>query len=190
MLLTVGRLQRRKGHDTMIDALARWPAGAPAVRYVIVGDGEERAPLERRARDHGLGDRVYFAGAVPPEDLPAYYAAADLFVHPNRVDGSDFEGFGIVFLEAAAAGLAVVGGRSGGVPEAVIDGVTGVLVSGTSADELVGVLTGLLANAPRCRSLGEAGRLRATQEFTWDRAAADVAAIHRDVAAREFRGDR
>jgi phosphatidylinositol alpha-1,6-mannosyltransferase len=184
LLLTVGRLQRRKGHDLVLQALARLNSGGPLFRYVIVGDGRERARLELMARDLGVAQIVTFIGAVPTDELPAYYAAADIFVHPNRVEGGDFEGFGIVFLEAAAAGLPVIAGASGGVPEAVADGVTGVLVSGIDVDELSGTLASLSTSADRRRTLGLAGRARAEREFTWERAAARVLAIHQEIAAR------
>ena len=119
LLLTVGRLQRRKGHDQVIKALAGTRESHPHLKYLIVGDGDERAALEQLVVSSSLTNRVTFEGSVPASQLPAYYAAADLFVHPNRVDGTDFEGFGIVFLEAAASGLPVIGGATGGVPEAV-----------------------------------------------------------------------
>jgi phosphatidylinositol alpha-1,6-mannosyltransferase len=184
LLLTVGRLQRRKGHDVMLQALARIDRRATPVRYVIVGDGEERERLERLSADLRLDRCVQFVGVVPASDLPAYYAAADVFVHPNRIDAGDIEGFGIVFLEAAAAGLPVVAGDSGGVPEAVLRDVTGVLVSGTDVSELHDAVTGLIASPERRRVMGAAGRARVVSEFSWERAAARVREIHARVSAR------
>jgi phosphatidylinositol alpha-1,6-mannosyltransferase len=136
VFLSVGRLQRRKGHDLVLQALARLRGRMPGVRYVIVGDGPHQHQLEADVQALGLSDIVHFAGPALAEDLPAWYAAADVFVMPNRSDGVDFEGFGIVFLEAAAAGLPVIGGRSGGVPEAVEDNVTGRLIDGTDVADL------------------------------------------------------
>lgn len=184
LLLTVGRLQRRKGHDLMIDAVAILRRKGTRLTYVIVGDGEERERLESRARDHGIADDVVFAGAVAADDLPMYYAAADLFCHPNRIDGADIEGFGIVFLEAAAAGLPVIGGDSGGVPEAIEAGVTGELVSGESADELASTLQSLLDDPDRRAAFGRAGRQRVLEQFTWARAARQVAAVHERLLSR------
>jgi phosphatidylinositol alpha-1,6-mannosyltransferase len=182
LLLTVGRLQRRKGHDHVIEALSGLVASHPHLRYVIVGDGEERARLERIAAERGVADRVVFAGVVAPETLPAYYAAADLFVHPNRVEAGDFEGFGIVFLEAAAASLPVIGGNTGGVPEAVSDGRNGVLVSGTDVEELRAAIV-RFADDPALRaSMGRAGREMAASAFDWSSAAGKLAAIHEQVA--------
>ena len=180
LLLTVGRLQRRKGHDLVLEALKRWGEAARRIRYVIVGDGEERQRLEQMVRDFDLGSVVVFAGKAPSSTLPQYYGAADLFIHPNRVEGADFEGFGIVFLEAAAAGLPVIAGRSGGVPEAVLDQVTGLLVSGTDSEELQRAMTDLISNPARRREMGEAGRARVLAEFTWQRAADRVAELHAD----------
>ena len=182
LCLTVGRLQERKGHDLVIKALAALGGAASRVRYVIVGDGEEKERLETLVRDHGLGSSVVFRGRVPADDLPKYYAAADIFVHPNRIVGNDFEGFGIVFLEAAAAGLPVIAGRSGGVPEAVVDRETGLLVSGTDVAELQAALTTLLRAPDKRRAMGHAGRARVSTEFTWQLAADRITAVHEAIA--------
>jgi phosphatidylinositol alpha-1,6-mannosyltransferase len=177
LFLSVGRLQRRKGHDMVLQAMARLRARVPRARYVIVGDGPHQGQLEADVQALGLGDIVHFAGPARDEDMPAWYAAADVFVMPNRSDGVDFEGFGMVFLEAAAAGKPSIGGRSGGVPEAVEDGVTGRLVDGTDVVELEAAM-GALAASPELRSqYGTAGRERAVHQFSWDRAARDVDAV-------------
>lgn len=178
LLLTVGRLQRRKGHDLVIKALASLRSELHNMKYLIVGDGDERARLEALAVDAGVGDLVTFAGGVPAETLPDYYGAADLFVHPNRVDGVDVEGFGIVFLEAAAAGLPTIGGTTGGSPDAVEAGITGLLVSGTDVAELASAIRTLASSVVLRRQMGEAGKARVTRHFTWERAATQVAEIH------------
>lgn len=182
VVLSVGRLQRRKGHDLAIAAVAALREELPDLRYVLVGDGEERARLESLAANAGVADRVVFAGEVADEDLPAYYAACDIFALPNRVDGADIEGFGIVFLEAQAAGKAVVGGRSGGVPEAVADLATGLLVSGREVEELAAAIRRLARDASLRAALGRAGRERVLRAFTWEAAASAVAAVHAGVA--------
>jgi phosphatidylinositol alpha-1,6-mannosyltransferase len=181
--LTVGRLQRRKGHDLVIEALAALGPAAATLRYIVVGDGEERGRLESLVRAHGLQSTVLFKGAVAADDLPRYYSAADIFVHPNRVDGSDFEGFGIVFLEAAACGLPAIAGRNGGVAEAVVDGVTGLLVSGTEVSELQRSMTTLIDDRDLRRTMGRAGRARVEREFGWNRAAERISAVHAEVIA-------
>ena len=181
LLLSVGRLQRRKGHDLAIAAVARLGPSIP-VKYLIVGDGEERRRLEALAVEVSVQDRVHFLGEVSASDLPSYYAACDIFMMPNRVDDGDLEGFGIVFLEAAATGRPVIGGLSGGVAEAVLNRETGLLVGGTDVDELAAAIRELALSADTRRAMGLAGRERACREFTWDRAAAQVRAVHARVA--------
>lgn len=187
ILLSVGRLQRRKGHDHAIAAIAQLDRSI-AVRYLVVGDGEERARLEALAGQYGVRDRVTFLGEVPADDLPRYYAACDIFLMPNRIDEGDVEGFGIVFLEAAAAGKPSIGGRSGGVPEAVAEGETGMLVSGTDTAETAEAIRSLATSEDRRRSLGARARARVCRDFTWERAASEVATVHRLVADASQRG--
>ncbi len=183
VLLSVGRLQRRKGHDLAIRAISRLDRSAP-VQYLIAGDGDERQRLEALARERGVAERVHFLGEVRAADLPRYYAACDIFLLPNRIDtDGDIEGFGIVFLEAASTERPAIGGRSGGVPEAIADGETGVLVSGTDEEELTSAIQRLAASESLRRAMGTAGRQRVRREFTWERAAETVRAIHVAVAS-------
>lgn len=178
LLLSVGRLQRRKGHDLVLAALAKWSPDDPPVRYLIAGDGDQRAALEAQARSLSVHDRVTFLGVVPDAELPGLYAASDVFVMPNRTDGVDFEGFGIVFLEAAAASLPCIAGNSGGAPEAIEDGKTGVLVSGTDPDELASVLHRLALSGEERRRMGACGRLRVLRDFSWEGGARRVVELH------------
>jgi len=183
VLLSVGRLQRRKGHDVAIHAVAALRDELPQLRYVIAGDGEERARLERLVDEYGLRGHVFFAGAVPEHELPAYYAACDIFLLPNRVDDGDIEGFGIVFLEAAAAGKPVIGGDSGGVPEAVERDSTGLLVDGASVADVAAAIRQLALSEETRMRFGAAGRARARDQFSWQRAAAIVSALQTRLAA-------
>ena len=183
LLLSVGRLQRRKGHDVAIHALAQLRDDLPRLRYVIAGDGEERARLERLVEEKGLHGRVFFAGAVSEAELPAYYAACDIFLLPNRVEGSDIEGFGIVFLEAAATGKPVIAGDSGGVPEAVERNSTGLLVDGASVADVAAAIRHLAVSADERSRLGSAGRVRVRDHFSWQRAAAIVSGLQTQIAA-------
>lgn len=186
VLLTVGRLQRRKGHDLVLKALPAVLQRHPTTRYLVVGDGEERPRLERLALELGVAAHVTFVGEVSEECLPRYFASADVFVMPNRVEQGDFEGFGIVFLEAAAAAKPVIGGRSGGVPEAVAEGESGLLVGGEDVEELVKQLELLLGSPELRQRLGAAGKRRVEQEFSWDASSARLRAAH-DEAARRAR---
>ena len=181
LFLSVGRLQRRKGHDTVIRAMAE--LSDLSVRYLIAGDGPTRADLEQQARALGIIDRVVFLGVVEDAALPGLYAASDVFVMPNRQEGVDFEGFGIVFLEAAASGRPAIGGRSGGVAEAIEEGVTGMLVDGRDARELATAMRRLASDAALRARYGEAGRGRVLSEFTWERGAARLACAHREFTA-------
>ena len=185
VVLSVGRLQTRKGHDLMIKAVRHLTrVHRRSLRYVIVGDGPDRSKLEALVDESAVREYVTFSGEVSAELLPHYYAASDIFVLPNRVEQTDLEGFGIVFLEAAASGKPAVGGRSGGVPEAVADGVTGLLVGGTDVEELAATIARLMDSEQLRRRLGDAGRERAVREFGWDCAAGRVSTIHRRMVRK------
>jgi glycosyltransferase involved in cell wall biosynthesis len=129
IVVSIGRLVTRKGFDLVLRSVAELSARFPELQYVIGGDGPERERLAELARDLGVANRVHFLGAVDDLTKWAAYELADLFVMPNRsLDGTDWEGFGIVFAEAGLAGRAAIGGRSGGAVDAIVDGVTGLLV--------------------------------------------------------------
>lgn len=179
VLLTVGRLTRRKGHDRVLDALAKLrPAGLlDGVVWLVLSDGELEDELKKTCTALGLDDVVRWVGPVSRDALPRYYAVADVFVHPNRtLDDDDVEGFGMVFLEASAAGLAVVGGRSGGVVDAVEDGGSGMLVDGASVDAVADALAALLRDPVRRASMGARGPAWA-RRFRWETQAARMRAI-------------
>ncbi|MFA6112055.1 MAG: glycosyltransferase family 4 protein, partial [Candidatus Latescibacterota bacterium] len=167
VILSVGRLVARKGHDTVIRALPRLAEVVPGVRYAVVGDGPIRAELESLATAEGVEQRVEFRGFVPDAELPTLYAAADLFAMVSRQipASGDVEGFGIVYLEANAAGLAVLAGRSGGVEDAVVDEETGLLVDPEKPDEVVAALGRLLRDPALRGRLGEQGRQRVWRQF-------------------------
>jgi phosphatidylinositol alpha-1,6-mannosyltransferase len=164
VILSVGRLVERKGQDMVIRALPQVAAQLPQVRYTIGGSGPFRAALEKLAAQVGVAERVEFLGFVPEAQLPALYGAADLFAMPSRElpEAGDVEGFGIVFIEANAAGLAVLGGRSGGVADAVEEGQTGLLVDpedpGAVAEGLVRLLSDSQLRARMARRGAERAR--------------------------------
>ena len=182
VLLTVARLDQRKGHDMVIRALARLGDLARDVVYLVVGKGREEPRLRRLASELGVEDRVVFVGYVPDEDLPRYYALCDVFVMPNRITkgtdlAGDIEGFGISFLEANACGKPVIGGRSGGATEAVMEGVTGLLVDPESEEEIAGAIGRLLEDRSLADRLGENGRRRVEEAFDWRHLAKQVEKI-------------
>lgn len=177
VILTVGRLVERKGHDVVLRGLGRIRQAVGPVRYIVAGRGPEETRLRALARDLGCDDDVLFLGHVPDEELPLLYAASDVVVMPSRAlaDRDGIEGFGITFLEAAASGRPVVGGASGGVAEAVVDGVTGVLVPPTDADAVAEAVIRLLRNPAEAAAMGAQGRGRAEAlEAAWAEAVARV----------------
>jgi phosphatidylinositol alpha-1,6-mannosyltransferase len=173
VLLTVSRLVPRKGHAAVMQALVKILPEAPDTRYLIVGKGPEEARLRRTAEELGISHAVVFAGFVPDCELPDYYNLGDIFVMPNSVerDTGDMEGFGMVFLEANAAGKPVVAGRSGGTAESVLEGVTGYRVTPEEPEELAQVLSLLLRNPDLRHRLGAAGVTRVQTDFDWRRGA-------------------
>jgi phosphatidyl-myo-inositol dimannoside synthase len=178
VLLTIARLVPRKGIDTVLAALARVRRAAPDVVYVVAGDGPDRERLLELARREGLDDAVRFVGPVSDEELPLWYSLGDVFVMPSRSEPPDVEGFGIVFLEAAACERPVVAARAGGVPDAVADGVSGVLVEPGDTEALARTLAELLADPARRAELGRRGRERVLAELNWEAIAdATLAAI-------------
>lgn len=167
VLLTVARLQKGKGHDRMIPAVARLRMSHPEILYAVVGDGPERPELERLAAGLGLGDHVRFHGALDEADLVGAYQQCDLFVLPNRRVGRDLEGFGMVLLEAQACGKPVVAGLSGGTAETMQAPTTGLVVDCESSETLAEALAGLLADADRRAAMGAAARRWAVERFDW-----------------------
>jgi phosphatidylinositol alpha-1,6-mannosyltransferase len=170
MLLSVARLVRRKGIDTVIAALPAVRERVPDAVYVVAGDGHDRARLEGLALEHGVADHVRFAGSVPG-DLRPWYAACDVFVMPARVEPQDVEGFGLVFLEAGACEKPVVGARCGGAVDAVVEGETGLLVPPDDPGSLAAALVALLIDPARRTRMGRAAREHVLRQGTWDHAA-------------------
>jgi phosphatidylinositol alpha-1,6-mannosyltransferase len=174
VVLTVARLVTRKGHDLVIEALAKVRAAVPDAVYVIAGSGPDRERLERLAAERGLGDAVVFAGFVPDADLPEYYAAADCFVLASRQIGTDVEGAGNVTLEASASGRAVVAGRSGGTDEHVLEGETGYLVDPTDPGAIAARVAAILSDRALAERLGRRGRETVCDRFVWERTLAPL----------------
>ena len=173
VIMTVGRLDERKGHDMVIRAVSHVVKQFPNVVYMIVGKGREEQRLKKLADNLKLQDLVVFAGFVADESLPDYYNLCDVFVLPNRETEShdqlkgDYEGFGVVFLEASACGKPVIAGKSGGSCEAVVDGTTGLMVDPRSESEIAHAIERILADKNFANRLGMAGRNRAEKEFDW-----------------------
>ena len=169
----ISRLVARKGQDRLIEAMPRILQFEPDAALLLVGDGPAREDLEKLARSTGVLDHVIFAGRASDEDLPAYYAACDVFALPCRTQrrGIDVEGLGIVFLEASASGKPVVAGDSGGAPDAVLNGHTGVVVA-DDVRQLADALIDLLNDETRAQAMGAAGRSWVLESWTWETPAA------------------
>ena len=168
VVLTVGRLQKRKGHDMLIRALPAVRPRIPDVLYAIVGDGEERATLEKLVDRQKLNHHVQFLGEVNDAGLIHCYQQCDLFALPNRREGSDIEGFGMVLLEAQACGRPVLAGDSGGTAETMRVPETGRIVACDRPEPLTEVLNELLARPEELSRMGEAGRRWVVEQFDWE----------------------
>jgi phosphatidylinositol alpha-1,6-mannosyltransferase len=186
LLLTVARLLPRKGHDLVLRALPTVLEAIPDAVYMIVGDGPDQARLERLTHFLGVVGHVIFTGRLPDEDLPGCYNAADVMVMPNREEPvkGEVEGFGMVFLEANACGVPVIGGNSGGVPEAIAHGVSGYLVNPYDVTDLTWRILALLGNRTLARQMGASGRQWAQSKFSWERSARQVQTLNEEVAAQ------
>ena len=181
VVLCVSRLVPRKGQDTLLRAWPRVLAAAPGAILLIAGAGPFGKNLEDLSERLRLTHSVRFAGAVPWQDLPAWYDAADVFAMPCRTrrGGLDVEGLGIVYLEASATGLPVVGGDSGGAPDAILDGESGYVVPGRSVAAVAGRITELVTDQARARAMGEKGLAWVQQEWRWELVAARLGRLLR-----------
>lgn len=176
-ILTVGRLVHRKGLDTMISAMPDVLENVPDAVYLIGGSGPDRDRLEEHADKVGVRDHVRFLGTIPYHELNSYYNVCDVFVLAARETETDVEGYGIVLLEAGACAKPVVGTSAGGIPDAVLDDDTGLIVSPDSPDELGRAVTRILTDDLLARRLGHAGRERVRTSANWD-AVAEKLVIH------------
>jgi phosphatidylinositol alpha-1,6-mannosyltransferase len=189
-LLSVARLSRHKGIDTALQALARLRPRYPDLRYAVVGTGEEQEALAAEARELGVADRVRFLTDVPDRDLPALYNTAEVYLGVSRLMEQRVEGFGISLAEASACSVPVVAGRSGGIPAAVRDGETGVLVDAERAEVVADALARLLNDGALRARLGAAGRRAVESHYNWDRVTRDLVRIGRELgsAAKQAAG--
>ncbi|WP_319458758.1 glycosyltransferase family 4 protein [Micromonospora sp. RTP1Z1] len=179
VVVCVSRLVPRKGQDMLIRAMPEIRRRVPDAALLIVGGGPYRAALEKLARQVGVERDVVFTGSVPSAELPAHYAAGDVYAMPCRTRnrGLDVEGLGIVYLEASATGLPVVAGDSGGAPDAVREGETGYVVRGRDVAQLADRVATLLADRDLARQLGAAGRAWVEREWRWETQAQRMAAL-------------
>jgi glycosyltransferase involved in cell wall biosynthesis len=170
VMITVARLVPHKGQDMGIEALARLRGEFPDLHYVIVGTGHDESRLRALAEQHGVTDRVIFAGALSEEELAEAYATSTVYIGFSRVEsGIDAEGFGISFVEASASGIPVVAGDSGGVRSAVRNGETGWVVPPTDISAMVQQIAVFLRSPEIRDKFGKAGRRAVESHYNWDR---------------------
>ncbi|WBB79959.1 glycosyltransferase family 4 protein [Micromonospora sp. WMMD882] len=179
VVVCVSRLVPRKGQDVLIRALPAIRRRVPDAALLVVGGGPYRGTLEKLARQEGVARDVVFTGTVPAAELPAHYAAGDVYAMPCRTRnrGLDVEGLGIVYLEASATGLPVVAGDSGGAPDAVREDETGYVVSGRDVTQVADRVATVLADPALARRLGAAGRAWVEREWRWETQAQRMTAL-------------
>jgi phosphatidylinositol alpha-1,6-mannosyltransferase len=170
VIVCVSRMVARKGQDVLVRALPRIRAQVPDAALLLVGDGPYRSEVERQVERLRLQDHVVIAGRVPWEEIPDYYAAGDVFCMPSRtrLAGLELEGLGICYLEAAATGLPVVAGDSGGAPDAVLEGQNGFVVPGGDEAAVANRCARLLLDPELARKFGERGRAWVAEKWRWD----------------------
>jgi phosphatidylinositol alpha-1,6-mannosyltransferase len=176
-MLTVARLTSHKGIDTGLRALAELAPSHPDLRYAVVGAGKRHAELEALAAELEVGDKVRFLTHVPDDDLPGIYNLADVYLGVSRLADSSVEGFGISLVEASACAVPVIGGRSGGIPDAVREGETGLLVDPTDPQAVARAVDAVLSNPSLAGKLGGGGRRAVETHFNWDRVTKEMIRI-------------
>ena len=173
VILAVGRLVEKKNHDLVLRCLPKVLERFPELLYIIVGDGPESQYLQELSVRLNINKNVLFYGSEVEKNLVSIYNICDIFVLPSKERKMDNQGkidaetFGIVFMEANACGKPVIGGNSGGIPDAIVNGVTGYLVNPSDENELAEKINELLSDKEKAKRMGEAGRKRAVKEFDW-----------------------
>jgi len=170
VIVSVGRLVHRKGQDTLIAALPNILQHHPTAHILMVGEGPYRERLEKLVAKLNVSNAITFIGRIQHSDLPRYISAGDIFAMPSRsrLAGLEVEGLGIVYLEASSCELPVVAGKSGGAPDAVIEGVTGLTVDGTSPEDVASAIISLFDDPEAARAMGVAGRKWIYSDWRWE----------------------
>jgi phosphatidylinositol alpha-1,6-mannosyltransferase len=170
IIISVGRLVHRKGQDKLIQAFPTIVREIPNAHLLIVGEGPYRAHLEKLVEKLSLKANVTFVGRIFYNDLPSYLSASDVFVMPSRSRffGLEVEGLGIVYLEASACAIPVVAGVSGGAPDAVQEGITGLCVDGTNIGQIAEAVIHICSDSKRATKMGLAGRNWVIEQWQWE----------------------
>jgi glycosyltransferase involved in cell wall biosynthesis len=173
LIVSVSRLVAKNGIDRLVQAMPAVRTRFPDAVVVLVGDGEERARLERLAAECGVRDSLHFAGSVPPAEVGGYLRAADVFVRPSLN-----EGLGNAFLEAMACGLPVIGSRAGGIPDFLVDGETGLACDPDRPETIAGAIARVLGEADLAARLSRNGQALVARQYHWDSVAERVGALY------------
>lgn len=170
VIVSVGRLVHRKGQDVLIEAMPHLLKEIPDAHLVLIGEGPYRGYLETRVKNLGIDSKVTFIGRITYVDLPRYICLGEVFVMPSRsrLAGLEVEGLGIVYLEASACGLPVIAGNSGGAPDAVVQGVTGLVVNGKDQHAVAMSIATLLNDQEKAREMGRKGREWVIDQWRWE----------------------
>jgi phosphatidylinositol alpha-1,6-mannosyltransferase len=170
VIVSVGRLVHRKGQDTLIEGLPEILTHVPNAHLLFIGEGPHKKYLVKRANELHVNHAITFIGRIQYADLPRYICVGDIFAMPSRsrLAGLEVEGLGIVYLEASACGLAVIGGTSGGAPDAVLEAETGFAVDGTSPHDVAVAAIRLLKDSDLATRMGARGRQWIIDEWRWD----------------------
>jgi phosphatidylinositol alpha-1,6-mannosyltransferase len=177
VIFSLCRLVPRKGMDSVLRALKKIIYENPDVIYLVGGSGPDANRLKELRDRLGLQEHARFMGRLPEDELPHYYSLADVFVMPAKNDPPDVEGFGIVFLEANACETPVIGSRTGGIPDAIVEDKTGLLVDEDNIEELTAAILKVITNSELARQMGKAGRKRILSEINWDTSAQQILAV-------------
>jgi phosphatidylinositol alpha-1,6-mannosyltransferase len=170
VIVSVGRLVHRKGQDHLIESMPEILAKVPNAHLLIVGRGPYLEHLAKLVAVNNVENHVSFIGRVQYVELPRFICAGDVFAMPSRsrFAGLEVEGLGIVYLEASACGLPVVAGNSGGAPDAVVEGITGLVVDGTNNTQIADAVITLLTNPQKCKEMGDAGQAWIKENWRWE----------------------
>jgi phosphatidylinositol alpha-1,6-mannosyltransferase len=176
VIISVGRLVHRKGQDTLVEALPEVLNIHPDAHLLFIGVGPHLEYIHKRAIQLGVLDHISFLGRARYQELPRLISLGEIFAMPSRsrFGGLEIEGLGIVYLEASACGLPIVGGIAGGAPDALIEGETGFAVDGRSASEVARAIMALLDDPARAKAMGERGRAWIKQEWEWQHWSAEL----------------
>ncbi|MDA9613732.1 glycosyltransferase family 4 protein [Pelagibacteraceae bacterium] len=168
VILTLARLELRKGHKLILDALSRLMDKYPNLLYIIAGDGPSKKEIKQYARELQISDNIRFLGWITEPEKSVLLKSTNLFIMTPHIDRESVEGFGMSFIDAAFHGLATIGTDSGGIPDAIIDGKTGLVARTSDVSDITAKIDELLSNPKKRIALGKAGQKNALEKFQWD----------------------